>query len=302
MYGGISMRKKAALTVILSLITSNVWAHGFVGQRFFPATITVDDPVPGDEFNISTFDTQSPGDDGGSVWTLNPVVTWNKRITPYLQAGITASYLNIRNPNGVRPQNGFDNWAVSVLYEAFESPHYESVFSIGLDVDIGGTGSHIVDADSFTTYSPGIFFGQGFGALPSSLKYLRPFAITGTVAPGISTGHYQVTVVNYGLTIMYSLPYLQAFVDSTQYPNFMNHFIPVIELPVSTCTQGDCSGQTTGTINPGVISVWKSGQVSFEALIPMNRRTGSKVGGVLQLHFYLDDIFPNSFLGKPIFA
>ena len=45
----------------------------------------------------------------------------------------------------------------------------------------------------------------------------------------------------------------------------------------------------------------QSVQLGIEAVIPVNSRTGSKTGVIAQLHFYLDDIFPNS-IGKPIFG
>jgi hypothetical protein len=32
----------------------------------------------------------------------------------------------------------------------------------------------------------------------------------------------------------------------------------------------------------------------------VNRATGSNIGAIAQLHFYLDDIFPHS-LGRPLF-
>ena len=58
---------------------------------------------------------------------------------------------------------------------------------------------------------------------------------------------------------------------------------------------------TTGTINPGVIWVGTYFQVGIEALIPINRQSGSNVGVIAQLHLYLDDIDPRG-IGKPIFG
>jgi hypothetical protein len=72
-----------------------------------------------------------------------------------------------------------------------------------------------------------------------------------------------------------------------------------MQTPVSTTiTSGTV---TTGTINPGVIYVGNKFQVGVEAIIPVNRQSGTGVGVIAQLHFYLDDIFPSS-LGRPIFA
>ena len=39
----------------LVLIASPAWGHGFVGQRFFPATLAVDDPFVADELSLPTF-------------------------------------------------------------------------------------------------------------------------------------------------------------------------------------------------------------------------------------------------------
>ena len=42
-------------------------------------------------------------------------------------------------------------------------------------------------------------------------------------------------------------------------------------------------------------------QLAVEAQIPVNRASGKHWGVIAQLHFFFDDIFPNS-IGKPIFA
>jgi hypothetical protein len=41
-------------------------------------------------------------------------------------------------------------------------------------------------------------------------------------------------------------------------------------------------------------------QFALEAIVPMNSASGRGVGAVGELHFFFDDIFPDS-LGKPIF-
>jgi hypothetical protein len=59
-------------------------------------------------------------------------------------------------------------------------------------------------------------------------------------------------------------------------------------------------GTTTGTLNPGLIWSGQYIQLGVEAIVPVNRATGSNMGVLAQLHFYIDDIFPHS-LGTPIF-
>ena len=58
---------------------------------------------------------------------------------------------------------------------------------------------------------------------------------------------------------------------------------------------------TTGTVNPGFIWVANTFQLGIEALIPINRQSGTNVGVIAQLHFYLDDIDPRG-IGRPIFG
>jgi hypothetical protein len=99
------------------------------------------------------------------------------------------------------------------------------------------------------------------------------------------------------------MPYLKSSVVDLGLPDFVNRLIPLVEAnlqtPVgNTFTSGT---KTTGTINPGVIWVGKTFQFGIEALIPINRESGSNVGVIAQLHFYLDDIDPRG-IGKPIFG
>ena len=99
------------------------------------------------------------------------------------------------------------------------------------------------------------------------------------------------------------MPYLKSAVVDLGLPDFVNHLIPLVEAtlqtPVSnTFTSGTL---TTGTINPGVIWVGNTFQIGVEALIPINRQSGTNVGVIAQLHLYLDDIDPHG-IGRPIFG
>ena len=80
-----------------------------------------------------------------------------------------------------------------------------------------------------------------------------------------------------------------------------DRLIPLVEFAFETPLNRGQEGQTTGTINPGVIWSGKYFQVGAEAIIPVNSRTGNDVGFIAQLHFYLDDLFPHS-LGRPLFG
>ena len=84
-------------------------------------------------------------------------------------------------------------------------------------------------------------------------------------------------------------------------PDFIRHLVPITEFafntPVSNAPPGGY--KTTGTVQPGVIYAADTWQLAVEALIPINKASGRHVGVIAELHFFLDDIFPNS-IGKPL--
>ena len=150
------------------------------------------------------------------------------------------------------------------------------------------------------------------------MGWARPFAITGQVGyaiPGTRSTfgrrprhrrsttdvEFHPRVLVWGGSLQYSMPYLKSAVVDLGLPDFFNHLIPIVEAslqtPVSnTLTSGTL---TTGTINPGVIWVGKYYQVGVEAMIPVNRQSGTSVGAIAQLHLFLDDIFPST-IGRPL--
>ncbi|MHB1952039.1 MAG: hypothetical protein ACYCQK_11295, partial [Acidiferrobacteraceae bacterium] len=77
--------------------------------------------------------------------------------------------------------------------------------------------------------------------------------------------------------------------------------VPLVEFPMQTCVSGACAGQTVGTINPGVVWIGYDGQVGLEAAIPANPASGRGVGVLLNVGFYLDDLYPHT-LGAPLFS
>jgi hypothetical protein len=216
--------------------------------------------------------------------------------------------------------NGFGNLELSGKYQFLTNDAHEAIVSLGLGVEIGGTGSSSIGADSFSTWVPGIFFGKGFGDLPDVLRFLKPLAITGLAGVGIPTsastrtvtvddrtGEREVEierhpdVLEWGFALEYSVIYLQSQVQDMHLPAPVDRLIPLVEFALETPLNRGARGQTTGTINPGVIWAGKYFQVGAEAIVPINERTGTNVGVIAQLHFFMDDLFPHS-LGRPLFG
>ena len=292
------------LLIVLSLLTaaalpSSAYAHGFAGKRYFPATLTFDDPFTQDEFGfLYGFMPNTKNEDGDAVDTGSLSVDYAKSITPGIALSVGTAYTRINAPDGSE-QHGFDNIEVGAKILGRVNEASESVWSYGLDVDLGGTSSHGI-GESFTTYSPSFYFGKGFGNLFRSTSYLRPLALSGKISVALPDQGDQARSLDTAFALQYSMSYLESFVKEVGAPRLLRDSFLIVEMPLQTCLDHGCDGDVTGTINPGIIFFNHWGQLSFEAQIPVNNRSGNSVGGLLQLHFNLDDVFPNS-LGKPIF-
>jgi len=286
--------KSAALCVLTSSciigIAPPAFAHGVVGQRFFPATITTDDPFAADELALPTitlFDHETEID-----------ADYSKTIFPGFAVEVGFGHVSARD-NGEPAQRGFGNLEISPSLEVYRNPEHEFILATGLEWEVGGTGSKAV-AERSSTYTPTIKFGKGFGDLPESMKYLRPLAVTGTVGYAVPGAGDEPRSIEWGGAIEYSLLYLQNNVRDPGFGDFIAHMTPVVEFAFSSPTKGG-EGGTTGTINPGLIWSSQYVQLAAEAVLPVNRASGHGVGFIAQLHFYIDDLFPHS-LGRPIFG
>jgi len=298
--------------------TSRAYAHGFAGARFFPATLSTDDPFVSDELSLPTVSTIRTPENGGTRET-DISVDISKRITPEFAIGIGDTFTAL-NPHEGPAVNGFGNLELSGKYQLLKNGVHEAIVSIGLGVEVGGTGGRSVGADSFSTWTPGIFFGKGFGDLPTELAFLKPFALTGQIGIAIptsastrsvivdaQTGEREIEierhpdVIEWGFALEYSVIYLQSQVKDIGLRAPFDRLIPLVEFAFESPVNRGAQGQTTGTINPGIIWAGKYFQFGVEAVVPINERTGNNVGVIAQLHFFIDDLFPHS-LGRPLFG
>jgi len=314
------MRRFTGLLAVLAaasvLTPRDALAHCFVGGRFFPATLNIDDPCVADELSLPTVSSFKTGDDPPAR-QLDVSTEFSKRITEQFGVSIGSTWTHLRPPGGPNA-SGFQNLETSFKYQFLTVPEQEFVMSASLDIEWGNTGAVGVGAESFTTYTPTLFLGKGFGNLPDSMRWARPIGFTAQVGYSIpssrsstsidpDTGDLDVELhpqfLNYGFSLQYSMPYLKSSVVDLQLPDFFNHLVPIVEASFQTPVANNLNTGigTTGTINPGVIWVGNKFQVGLEAIVPINRASGSGVGVMAQLHLYLDDIFPNS-IGRPLFG
>ena len=291
-----------AATLVALFATSRAFAHGIVGNHFFPATTATDDPFAVDELALPTFSfvKNSSSEDRLANWEFAGGFEFDKEIFPRFALGVSDTY-HYFNPDRGRTAQGWDNLSFSAKYELWRSEPMEAIASVGLDTDVGGTGSRGIGRDSFTTFTPAFFFGKGFGDLPERAGFLRPFAVTGEIGQSFPTSARAPNTLEWGFALEYSLPYLQQQVKDIGLPAPFKNMIPLVEFAFETAENRAEGGLTSGTINPGVIWVSKSVQLGVEANIPVNSRSGTHVGATIQLWIFIDDLFPKIF-GHPIFG
>jgi len=184
---------------------------------------------------------------------------------------------------------------------------------------IGRTGAQGIAANAPDFIAPGIFIGKGFGDLPDSLAWLRPFGITGAVsyeqplAGGSSTNiglnsqtgqlgpmpTRNVDIAHWGVAVEFSTLYLTSRFTSGKLPTEepLNQFVPLVEFAFDSAP----GTKTFATMNPGLSYVAVSWQFAAEAIIPLNGAAGRSVGARAQLLLFLQDLIPAVF-EKPLLS
>jgi hypothetical protein len=306
----------AAVAVAWALGPAAAFAHGFAGQRFFPATLATEDPFVADELSLPTYSSvKTPAsDDEPAGREQSFEIEWAKRITPHLGISFGEEYARV-SPEGEPAESGWGNLEVGLHYLLYESDAREGLLSVGLDSEIGGTGKKDFEADDFNTFTPAVFFGRGLGDLPEGAAWLRPLALTGSVGVAFPARASTTSVdedsgnaaseierhsdtLELGLALEYSLPYLQSAVKDVGLPAPFDRLFPVIEFSLER--QFQHGGEPTeANLYPGVLWAGRSIQLGLEAIVPLNSDSGRGTGVLAQLHFFMDDLFPKT-LGRPL--
>ena len=280
-------------------------AHGFAGKRFFPSTLAVTNPFVSDELGLQLQRMPEAQDNPLSghsrqAGLSSAAFDFSKRLSQRLQVSIADNY-NYSNFRNGPTRNGLGDVVLGARLQGPVRAAAEAVVSVGLNVKIGGTGSHSLNNDSYTTFSPTFYFGKGFGNLPAGLKYLRPLALTGDIAYNYPTRGPSPQTLDTGFALEYSLQYLQSMMKNGGIPPAIRNLTPVVEFPFQVGLSNGYGGALAGTVNPGIIWATKYGQVGMEAAFPVNHRSGEGVGGLLQFRAYLGQIFPHV-MGSPPFG
>ena len=294
-------------------------AHGVAGAHMFVSTLIIDDPNVADEASLPTFTWLPQPTDGGPVSNLSTLnFEFDKRITENLGFAINDGYQWLTRP-GDKTANGWQNLAVTLKYKPYVNAEHEFMLSVGVEQDFARTGANCSNGatlgnDDVDSTTPLIYWGKGFGDLP--IGWLRPFAFTGEFGYQIANKELKVTgpdpvtglplynngssnMWTGGVSLQYSIRYLQSQVKDFGLPTFVNRLTPLVEIAWSSSASKPNQTSTQYLIGAGINYTAQTYAVGIEALIPGNKQTGSHVGVIAQFHLYFDDLLPNS-LGKPL--
>jgi hypothetical protein len=303
------LRALSLAMLIASLPLSNALAHCIVGGRFFPAMLATDDPCVADEMSFPTVSYNSANPAGRE----NDIeADFSKRITENFGITVASTWTWVSPPANAGTAGpigyGFQNLVTTPQFQLWKNAQHEVALLAGVIFSWGNSGAAGVGAFPWSTITPTFYFGKGWGDLPDSAGFLRAFAVTGQVGYEIPTTSFDLVSGNFipqnlvwGNSLQFSMPYLKSNVIDLGLPDFINHLIPIVEAQFAAPVANNFGNPsvTIGTVNPGVIWVGSYYQVGVEAIVPINKSSGTVVGAIAQLHLYLDDIFPNS-IGQPL--
>lgn len=295
------LARACALSALLFAPVS-AHAHGVAGARIFVSTLQLDDPAVADEAAVPT---ASWAPQSGAV-QYNVAISFAKRITEDFGLSIGTGYSWLANRDKTR--SGWQNINLGAKYLVYVNPEHEFMASVGVSREFARTGAVAIGADTFSTTTPSVTWGKGLGDLP--IGVFRPFAITGElgyaisehalkIAPdGSNNGGHENRFTG-GLSLQYSVGYLQSQVRDSGLPGWLRNLTPLVEVAWSTPANGPSATPMQWLIAPGVAYSGDWYQLTLEMTIPGNRNTGRNLGAVAEFHIYLDDLLPRS-LGAPV--
>ena len=323
--------------LLFALTTCPEAMAAYVGDYFFPSTLATTVPTPADFLNPPNFVRLPTSAATPSTSEVDVPTTYSKLITPDWSVTATETLRILEQAN--RTRAGFDNLLLGTQYQLYTDAEHQFVFTIGGTATIGGTGSASLGTASanistgspnvgpespsvvaapFSTFTPTVYVGKGFGDLPDSMAAFRPIAVTSQVGVALPTQSKTFTTVTlptgatagietfnpnilqWGFALEYSQVTTSYSDGERKGSRFAHGWVPLVEFALQTPLEGPLAGTTTGTINPGAVFVTQYFQFAMEAIIPINERSGRDIGARAQVHLYLSELFPDT-IGKPIF-
>jgi hypothetical protein len=138
-------RRPSPLPIVLALTLAPVLhscanAHEIAGNRFFPATLAIDDPGVNDELAMPTIAVTKSGDEP-PVKELDISGEYAKRLTESLAISVAPAWTHLYAPGGSNGNgaSGFQTLETTLKYRFYRDPVHELVMSVGLSIDWGGS-------------------------------------------------------------------------------------------------------------------------------------------------------------------
>ncbi len=109
-------------------------AHGFAGDRFFPATILTDDPFVADEASLPTITLNPTQSDGSRELDIGSDLSM--LITPSWDFTLSSQWQHIRSP-GLPTVTGFGGLTTGTQYQLFINAPHEAMALAATGCDLG---------------------------------------------------------------------------------------------------------------------------------------------------------------------
>jgi hypothetical protein len=288
---------------------SSAAAHAVCGSRVFPVTLTLDDPGVADEATVPQIGYSRAAADGGPGpgHDTNIAFEYDKRLTEEFGFAFNDDY-SVNQTNNAKTQTGWDDLTVTAKWAKCLSPDHDFILGFGVIREFGRTGTSHIGSDEYGNTAPTVYLGKGLGELP--FPALQPLGITGELSYAFADKEFKslsATQTNNGyanqwiggMSLQYSIPYLQAQIKDYGLPEPFAHLVPLTEVDWSSPATSPGGSPTSWTLAPGFIYLRTWYQVGVEALVPLNKAAGTNVGVVLQFHVFLDDLYPHG-IGTPL--
>jgi hypothetical protein len=302
------------------LRVSPVFAHAVCGSRVYPVTLTLDDPGVADEVTLpQVVYTRQAADGGpGPGHDTDIQFEYDKRLTDEFGFAFNDDY-SVNQQNNAKTEGGWGDLTVTGKWAKCVDPDTDFQLGFGIIREFGRTGTSHIGADEYGNTAPTVYLGKGLDEIP--VPMLQPLQFTGELSYAIADkGYKQFTVTdpvtgvvstsaNNGyanawagsFSIQYSIPYLQNQIKDFGLPEPLAHMIPLAEFNWTSTSGGSGGSPTSWQLAPGFIYLRSWYQVGVEALVPLNKAAGTNVGVTVQLHVFLDDLYPRG-LGAPLLS
>jgi hypothetical protein len=275
---------------VLGMCAPRAGAHGVVGQRTFIEPFITEDANPKNEFVVARpewLDSRD-GRDVSEGFGLE------KKLADRFSLTLDSAWNHVSPDASDEPsQSGFDNLGITLKYAFFVDPDHESIASFAVE-STAPTGSADVGAEKNWAFKPFFLYGRGFGDLPDSLRYLRPFAVQGDFGPEVSAGPGTATTFAHDVCLQYSIPYLQAAVRDLGLGWPLSDLIAVTEFNFEHGVHGEEAGRDVISMTPGIVYMDRYVEIGFggRVLLSGDARDDFDWGIIGIVDLFIDDIFP----------